>query len=149
MKRLILTLSFTLATLAANAADVPKSSVFIRAACDGKASSAAITSLKAELEASQKYHVVPALSDEGRLGEVITIIMACSERADVAAVATTYGKAKCFAGGYCHQVVDGSSLESALCDSNAAVECGRALFKTFDDYVGRMNSPGAPQLQLH
>jgi hypothetical protein len=54
---------------------------------------------------------------------------------DDAAIATTYGKGKCFPGAYCHGVVDGSSLKSALCDSNATAECGRSLFKNFDDYA--------------
>jgi hypothetical protein len=75
-----------------------------------------IASLKEEIGNAQKYHVVPNLSDEGRMGEVITIGMACSERTEVAAVATTYGKGKCFPGAYCHQAVDGSSLKVALCD---------------------------------
>ena len=148
MKRLILYFVFILATTAANA-DTPKSSVFVKSACDGKISTAIIASLKTEIEASQKYHSVPNLSDEGRMGEVVTIQIACSERADVAAIATTFGKGKCFPGAYCHGVVDGSSLKSALCDLNASVECGRTLFKAFDDYVSHMNSPGAPQLQLH
>ncbi|MCU1302514.1 MAG: hypothetical protein JWQ87_2798 [Candidatus Sulfotelmatobacter sp.] len=148
MKHLILALSLGVATLS-NAADVPKSPVFIKgAACDGKLSSAAIVSLKEEIGNSQKYHVVPNLSDEGRMGVVITIGMACSERTEVAAIATTYGKGKCFPGAYCHQAVDGSSLKVALCDSNAIADCGRTLFKTFDDYASHMNANGASALQL-
>jgi hypothetical protein len=145
MKHVILTLSFTLATLAANAADSPKSSVFIHAACEGKLSSAVVASLKEQISASPKYHLVPNLTDEGRLGVVLTLSMSCTERTDVVAVATTYGKAKCFAGAYCHEAVDGRSLKSALCDSNAIVECGRALFKAFDDYA---STPNGSQLQL-
>jgi hypothetical protein len=79
------------------------------------------------------------------MGVVLTITVSCTERTDVAAIATTYGKAKCFPGAYCHQAVDGSTLKSALCDSSAPAECGRALFKTFDDYV---SSPNGSQLQL-
>jgi hypothetical protein len=148
MKSLIMAVLLGLATLA-NSADVSKSSIFIKAAaCDGKLSSAVIASLKEEIGNSQKYHLVPNLSDEGRMGEVITIGMACSERTEVAAVATTYGKGKCFPGAYCHQAVDGSSLKVALCDSNAIAECGRVLFKTFDDYASHMNANGASALQL-
>lgn len=148
MRRSILAILLGLATLA-NAADVPKPSVFIKgAACDGKLSSAVIASLNDEIGNSQKFHVVPNLSDEGRMGEVITIGMACSERTQVAAVATTYGKAKCFPGAYCHQAVDGGSLKVVLCDSNAIAECGRTLFKTFDDYASHMNANGASALQL-
>lgn len=149
MKRLILCIVFTLAATAANAADTPKSSVFVKSSCDGKISTELMASLKAEIEGSQKYHSVPNLSDEGRMGEVLTIQIACSERTDVAAIATTFGKGKCFPGAYCHGVVDGSSLKSALCDLSASAECGRTLFKAFDDYVSRMTSPSAPQLQLH
>jgi hypothetical protein len=148
MKHLILAMSLTIAAVA-NAADASKASVFIKAACDGKLSSVAIASLKEAIGNSQQYHLVPNLSDEGRMGEVLTIEMACSERTDVAAIATTYGKSQCFPGAYCHGVVDGSSLKSALCDSNAIADCGRSLFKTFDDYASHMKSPGAPQLQLH
>ncbi|GEM_PF-2231086 len=149
MKRLIVCLVFILATTAANAADTPKASVFVKSRCDGKISTQLVTTLKAELEASPKYHSVPNLTDEGRMGEVLTIEVVCAERADVAAVATIFGKGKCFPGAYCHGVDDGSSLQASFCDSNQSVECGRALFKTFDDYAGRMNRPGAPQLQLH
>ena len=149
MNRLTLAAFFTVATLAASASDVPKSSVFVKAACEGKLSSAVLATLKEEIGNSPKFHLVPNLTDEGRMGELLTIALACSERADVIAVATTYGKAKCFPGAYCHQAADGSSLKVSLCDSNAIAECGKALFKTFDDYAGHMNSPGAPQLQLH
>jgi len=146
MTRLILTLSFILATMAANAADTPKSSVAIHTAgCDGKVSSPAIASLKEQISTSPKYRLVPDLTDEGRMGVVLTIIMACTDRPDVAAVATTYGKAKCFPGAYCHQAVDGSSLKSALCDSSAPTDCGRSLFKTFDDYT---SNPNGVKLQL-
>ena len=147
MRVLPAALLFTLATLA-QAADPPKASVFIKAACDAKISTAVLNSLKTEIDASQKYHLVPNLSDEGRMGEVITIGVACSERTEVAAVATTYGKGKCFPGAYCHQAVDGSSLKVALCDFNGIAECGRTLFKAFDDYASHMNTNGASALQL-
>lgn len=149
MKGLILGVLVTLAAMSASAADSPKSSVFVRSACDGKISTAVIASLKTEIEASPKYHTVPNLTDEGRMGEVLTIEVVCSERPDVVAIATAFGKGKCFPGAYCHGVVDGDSLKAALCDSGLSVECGRALFKTFEEYVSHMNSPNAPQLQLH
>jgi len=149
MKQLNIALLFTLASLSARAADTTKSSVFIKSACEGKISSTFITSLKAEVEASQKYHVVPNLTDEGRMGEVLTIQVACSERGDMVAIATTFGKGKCFPGAYCQAGVDGSSLKSALCDSSTSVECGRTLFKTFDDYVSHITRPGASQPQSH
>lgn len=138
-------LPLALLVLTANAADSPKSSVFIKAACDGKLGSAAVASLKDQFGASQKYHLVPNLSDEGRFGTVSTIAISCTERSDVAAIATTYGKAKCFPGAYCHQAVDGASLKSALCDASSPTDCGRALFRTFDDYA---STPNGSQLVL-
>lgn len=142
------TLLVTFVALGAYGADAPKRSVFIHATCDGKLSSVVINSLKAEIDTSQKYHLVPNLTDEGRFEEVLTVVMACSERTDAASFATAYGKAKCAAGGYCYQGVDGGSLRSIICDSNATVECGRTIFKMFDGYVSHL-PPSAPQNQSH
>jgi hypothetical protein len=149
MKCLILSVVVTLATVPASAGENARSSVFVRSACDGKISTAVIASFKTEIEASPKYHSVPNLTDEGRMGEVLTIEVVCSGRPDVVAIATAFGKGKCFPGAYCHGVVDGSSLKASLCNSGLSVDCGQALFKTFDEYVSHMSSPGAPQLQLH
>jgi hypothetical protein len=148
MKRLTIALLFTLASLSASAADTTKSSVFIKSACDGKISAALVTSLKAEVDTSQKYHVVPNLTDEGRMDWVLTITVACSERTDIVAIATAFGKGKCFPGAYCQGGIDASSLKSTLCDSSTAVECGKTLFKTFDDYVSHMTSSGTSQHQV-
>jgi hypothetical protein len=76
---------------------------------------------------------------------VLTIDVKCAEREDVAAVATVYGKAKCFSPTNCHLAIDGSSMRSDLCDSKAAAECGRTLFRAFDDYV---TNPLGPPLKL-
>lgn len=149
MKGIVVTVLLVLTTMLANAADTPKASVFVKSRCEGKIASAVLASLKTELES--KFHIVPNLTDEGRMGEVLTIDVVCAERTDIeiAGVATTFGKGKCFPGAYCHGVVDGSSLLSMLCDVPASTGCGKALFKTFDEYVTHMASPGAPQLQLH
>lgn len=145
MTRLIL-LTFTLFALRADAADATKRSVHIHATCDGKISSAVITSLQSAVDTSQKYHLVPNLTDEGHFDEVLTVVIACSERADMASFATAYGKAKCAAGGYCYQGLDAGSLKSSMCDSSGSVECGKALFQTFDDYVSsHMRPNAAPQ----
>lgn len=80
-----------------------------------------------------------------RMDGVLTADMKCTERDDVAAVATAYGEAKCFSSKNCHLAVDGTSLRPDLCDSKAAAECGRALFKAFDDYV---SNPLGPPLKL-
>jgi hypothetical protein len=131
---LVLILLFSLAPFAAGAADSPKS-VFIHTACDGKISSEVLSSLREGIRNSQKYQLVRTLDDEGRMGIVLTIYMNCAERNDVIAVATGYGLAKCYSGTKCHLSVDGSSIRSVFCDASVAVECGRTLFKAFDDYM--------------
>jgi hypothetical protein len=110
-------------------------SVFIRAQCDGKISSAVLSSVKEAFRTSQKYRLVPTMEDEGRRGRVFAIYMVCAERTNLAAIATTYGQGICRTSTNCGLVIDGSSLKSALCDSYAAEDCGRTLFKTFDDYM--------------
>ena len=151
MKRIVFALFLVLTSVIANGADAPKSSVFIKPRCESKVSSAVLAFLKTELESAPKFHIVPNLTDEGRMGEVLTIDIVCAERTDIgiAGVATTFGKGKCFPGAYCHGVMDGSSLMSTLCDMAASPACGKVIFKAFDEYVSHMASPGAPQLQLH
>jgi hypothetical protein len=36
--------------------------------------------------------------------------------------------------------IDGESLNVSLCNANLSVDCGRALFKAFDYYIG-LNRP--------
>jgi hypothetical protein len=142
---LIMVFLFTLASLIANAANGPKP-VFIKAACLGRSSSAVLSSFREEVRSSQKYQLVPDLSDNGLMDVVLTIDMNCTERNDIAAVATVFGMAKCFGAKNCNLKIDGSSLRSDLCDSNGATECGRTLFKTFDTYTG---NPLGPPLRLN
>ena len=84
---------------------------------------------------SQKYRLARNLADGDQMGVVLTINMNCTERTTIAAVASAYGLAKCFGEKNCHLSIDGNSVRSDLCDSNAAADCGRALFKAFDDYA--------------
>ncbi len=140
IESLALILLFTLAPLAANAAESPIP-LFIRAACDGKLSSVVLFSLKEEIRTSTKYQLTPGLDDNGRMDKVLTIYMSCAERSDVVAVATNYGMAHCFSGTDCRGAVDAISIKSALCAADAAAECGRALFKAFDDYVRTPRPP--------
>ena len=144
MKRLILSLLFALASAVVSAAESPRS-VFIHAACDGKISSAVLSSLREEIRASQKYELIADLTDNGKMDVVLTIEMSCTERNDIAAVAIAYGKGKCFGHNNCHGAFDVSSLSANFCDSNAVAECGRTLFKLFDDHTNR---PSLIQLQL-
>jgi hypothetical protein len=70
---------------------------------------------------------------------VQTIHMTCAENSDVTAVATQFGIAKCRSTTICHSVIDGISLNVALCNANLSADCGRALFKVFDAYINRPN----------
>jgi len=143
MQRLILILLFTLSSLG-NAAENPKS-VFVKARCDGKISSAALSSFKEEIRTSQRYEVVPALDDNGKMDKVLDVQMSCMEHDNVVAIATVFGVAKCFGPRNCHVSIDGSTLGVILCYSTAIPECGRAIFKAFDDYASR---PNPAQLKL-
>lgn len=134
MHRLVLMALFTLVPVVARAAESPQS-VYIHADCDGKVSSAVVSSFTEAIRASQKYHQVPSLDDEGRRGIVMTIYMACAERNDVIGVASSYGWAKCYGDKECHLSLDGSSIRSVLCDAKAAAECGRTLFRVLEDFI--------------
>lgn len=137
---------FTLVSSVANAADSTRS-VFIHAACDGKISSATLSSLIETIRTSQKYQLVRSLDEKAPSANVVlTLYMNCTERFDVAAIAFAFGQAKCFGSKNCHVAVDGSSIRSALCDFKVAPECGRALFMAFDDY---MSNPPASPLKLY
>jgi hypothetical protein len=120
--------------------------LFVMAKCDGKLSSTVLSALKDAATASQKYYLISTLDDNGRLDMVQTIHLTCTENKDVTAIASQFGVAKCQTKTVCHSGIDGLSLNVALCNANLSVDCGRALFKAFDDYV---NNPLAtpPKLQ--
>ena len=138
MKNLVLIQLVILTSLAAYAADPPKP-LFIRAKCDGKLSSVVLSSLKEAASTSPKYQLVPSLDDNGHLDTVQTIYMSCVENNDVTAIATQFGIAKCKSKTVCHSVIDGISLNAALCNANLSADCGRAIFKVFDAYINRPN----------
>jgi hypothetical protein len=138
MKRPVLVLFIFLTSLAAYSADAAKP-LFIMARCDGKLSTVVFSSLKEAASASQKYRLVSTLDDNGHLDTVQTIHMTCAENNDVTAVATQFGIAKCRSTTVCHSVIDGISLNVALCNANLSADCGRALFKAFDAYINRPN----------
>jgi hypothetical protein len=140
----IAVLLFMLGSLIAKSNDSPKP-VFVKATCQGKISSAVLVYFREGIRASQRYQLVPSLSDNGKMDVVLTVDISCTERSDMAAVALVYGKARCLSVKNCHLSIDGSSIRSYLCDSNAATECGSALFKAFDDY---MSNPLSPYLKL-
>lgn len=113
--------------------------LFIRARCDGKLSSIVLTALKDAATASQKYYLISTLNDNGRLDVVQTIHLTCAENNDVTAIASQFGIAKCQSTTVCHSVIDGLSLNVALCNANLSADCGRAIFKAFDAYMNRPN----------
>jgi hypothetical protein len=133
--RLVVILLFTLAPLAL-CVESPQS-VFVRSQCDGKITSAALSSFKESVRTSQNYQLVPTLENEGRPGSVLAVYIVCTERTNYAAVAITYGRGKCRPGATCGVIIDGSSLKVALCDAYAAADCGKAIFRTFDEYNKR------------
>jgi len=120
-------------------AETSKKPLVITAKCDGKLSSIVLSALKEAASASQNYEVVASLNDNGRLDTVQTIHMTCAENKEVTAVASQFGIAKCRSTAICNSVIDGLSLNVALCNANLSAECGRALFDTFDTYVNRPN----------
>ena len=87
----------------------------------------------------RSIQLVASLDDNGHLDTVQTIYMTCAENNDVTAVATQFGIAKCRSTTVCHSVIDGISLNVALCNANLSADCGRALFKAFDAYINRPN----------
>ena len=144
MGRLIFTVLLSLTPFAAEAAETARP-VFIKTTCDGKITSTVLSKLRDEISASPRYRLVHNLTDEGQMDVVLSIYMNCTERSDVAAIAFAFGQAKCFSSTNCHLAVDGSTIKPALCELNAAAECGRALFKAFDDY---MSNPIRAPLRL-
>lgn len=144
MRHLIFIFSLTVAAVAASGADGAKP-VFVKAKCVDKVSSSALSSFREALGASERYRLVSSLDDAGRMDVVLSVQMSCTQRDNVVAVASVYGIAKCFGPRNCHVAFDVTSLRADFCDSSAAPECGRALFKAFDDY---MNNPNRPPLQL-
>jgi hypothetical protein len=122
---------------AANAANAPNP-VFVHAQC-GEKSASALSALKDEIRKSQKYQLIPTLDDNGRMDVVLTIEMTCKERNDVIAIATAYGKGKCYSPINCHGAFDSSSLRVDFCDFTDPTACGRALYEAFDKYVSRPN----------
>ncbi len=142
---LILILLSGLTSVSASA-EGSSSPVVIKATCEGGVSSTVLSALREEIGNSQKYKLTPNLADDGRMDVVRTINMKCTERNNLVAIATVFGAAKCFSQTNCHLSIDGSSIRADLCDSKTASECGRLLFKAFDDYV---NSPLSPLLKLN
>ena len=72
-------------------------------------------------------------------GVVLTIYVNCTQqgegRTGVAAIAAIYGQAEnCRLLGSCHVASNEFTLRSMVCGGNVAPECGRTLFRDFDNY---------------
>jgi hypothetical protein len=120
-------------------AETGQKPIFIRAKCDGKLSSVVLFALKDAVRTSQRYELVSTLDDNGHFDIVQTIYLTCVENNEVTAVATQFGIAKCQSTTVCHSVIDGLSLNAALCNANLSTDCGRALFQVFDAYIRHPN----------
>jgi len=122
--------------------------VFVHANCDGKAAATVLGSLKEEMTASGRYVVIPRLDDSGNADDVFEIYMDCTQRDNVVAVATSYGKGRCLSKNKCVSMVDGGSIKSTLCDGHAAGECGKTLFASFEEYVSRQKRTSTVAAEL-
>lgn len=159
MDHLVVILLFALASVTAHATDTTEGTkpVFVRGqGCDGKLSSVAFSALAKEFRNSTKYRPVRGVDDEGRRDTVLLMYMNCAERNDALAIAVVYGWGRCLNDKDCVGTVDGHSVRSALCDATATAECGRVLFRAFDDYMGGHQPPGhtvdparSPSDELH
>ena len=135
---------FLVSTLTLHALDRPKN-VFIVASCDGNIGSSIVSSLREEIRRSQGYQLATRLDDDAGRGVVLTIYMSCTESrgAGMAAVAKIYGQGRCNFG--CHVNSFEGTLGSLLCSTDVATECGRRIFRDFDDY---WSGPDSPPLDL-
>jgi hypothetical protein len=140
MKKLFVLLFLT-SSVTAFAAD-ERQPVFIKARCEGLHSMVVLSSLTKSVVDSEKYRLVSTLDDNGHFGIVHTIYMTCAENKDATAVATSYGIAKCQSSNQCGSVIDGESINVALCNASVpSADCGRALFKAFEAYMSIPNRP--------
>jgi hypothetical protein len=149
MRKLFLLFFVITASLTAYAGD-KRQPVFIRARCEGFHSSIVLGWLTKSVSDSQKYRLVSSLDDNGHFETTVhTIYMTCAENKDVTAVATSYGIAKCHSSDQCDSVLDGDSINVALCNASSTLpDCGRALFKAFETYMSIPNRPLKMQ-ELH
>lgn len=146
--RKLLVLFLVTASVVAYAGD-ERQPVFIRAHCQGLKGGMVLSWLTKSVTDSPKYRLVSGLDDNGHFGTVVhTIYMSCVENNDVTAVATSYGIAKCYGHNKCGSVLDGESINAALCNANVTPDCGRALFKAFETYMSIPNRPLEMQ-ELH
>ena len=144
MKRLLFAALAMLASLPISAQDRPQDHtqgqpqakrprpVVLQAGCDGKLASVLLSSFKDAISTSQRFEVVPNLSDNGKMDSVIIIQMACGESHNTVSVGSVYGMARCFGPTNCHVSFDGHTLNVLMCDPNGEAICGKELFKQLE-----------------
>jgi hypothetical protein len=91
-----------------------------------------LSSFKEAISTSQRYELVPNLSDNGKMDTVFIIQMACGEHNNFVSVGSIYGMAKCFGPKNCHVSLDGHTLNVLMCDPTGEAICGKELFKEFE-----------------
>lgn len=84
------------------------------------------------ISTSQRYELVPNLSDNGKMDAVLIIQMTCGESRNAVSVGSIYGMAKCFGLKNCHLSLDGHTFNALTCDPNGEAVCGKELFKEFE-----------------
>jgi len=106
--------------------------VFLQPTCDGKLASALLSSFKDAISTSQRYELVPNLSDNGKMDAVIVVEMACGEHNNFVLVGSIFGLAKCFGPNNCHESLNGHTLNVLMCDPDSEATCGKELFKELE-----------------
>lgn len=106
--------------------------VFLQPTCGGKLGSVLLSSFKDALSTSQRYELVPNLSDNGKMDAVLIIEMTCGENHNAVSAGSIYGMAKCFGLKNCHVSLDGQTLNVLMCDPNGEAICGKELFKELE-----------------
>lgn len=106
--------------------------ILLQPTCEEKLASALLSSFQYAISNSQRYEIVPDLSDNGKMDAVLIIQMACGERNNAVSVGSIYGMAKCFGPKNCHVSLDGHTLNVLMCDPGGESICGKELFKEFE-----------------
>jgi hypothetical protein len=132
MRMFLLALFIVFAPVAARASDVPKP-VFLFTNCTLKSGSVILSAFKGALQSSNKYELVPDLSDKGKMEVVVTVRMICVEDRGNVAVASVYGLAKCFGPKNCHASVNATTLTALLSEPGDETRSGNNLFHSFDE----------------
>lgn len=117
--------------------------VFLRTTgCDGILGSSIISSFRDAIRASAGYQLANSLDDSGGYEVVITVFSVCTETTNpvnsehIASAATIFGTGTCTFGN-CSVTSNEGTLQSNLCSGNKGAECGRLIYSSLDDYMGR------------